>query len=69
MMLLGEGTSKNILRGMEWLIKAAEQGNDSACRLLADIYAQGMFDVSRNEDEAKHWKEMCSNGNENVPRE
>ena len=69
MMLLGEGTSKNILGGMEWLIKAAEQGNYSACRLLADIYAEGMFGVSRNEDEVKHWKEMCSKESDNVARQ
>lgn len=64
MLLLGEGTDKNTLKGMEWLIKAAEQGNDSACGLLADIYDEGLFDVARNEEKAKHWKEMCSTGGE-----
>jgi uncharacterized protein len=60
MLLLGEGTEKNTLKGMEWLIKAGEQGNDSACVLLSDIYAQGMFDVAIDNEQAKHWKEMCS---------
>ena len=60
MLLLGEGTETNTSKGMEWLIKAAEQGNDSACRLLGDIYAEGMFEVAINDEQAKHWKEMCS---------
>jgi TPR repeat protein len=50
MLLLGEGTDQSTLKGMEWIIKAAEQGNDSTCGLLADIYDQGMFDVTRNDE-------------------
>jgi TPR repeat protein len=64
MLLLGEGTDKNTLKGMEWLIMAAEQGNDSACALLADIYEEGLFDVATDDEKAKHWKEMCSRGDE-----
>src|SRR5215216_1843282 len=60
MMLLGEGTTQDTVKGMEWLIKAAEQGNDSACELLADIYDEGMFGITSNEEEAKRWKEMRS---------
>ena len=65
MILNGEGTTQNTLKGMEWLIKSALQGNDSARGLLADIYDEGMFGVPSNEHEAKHWKEMCSEGGEN----
>jgi TPR repeat protein len=64
MLLLGEGTDKNTLKGMEWLIKAAEQGNDSACRLLADIFEEGMYDVASDDKKAKYWREMCSKADE-----
>ena len=64
MLLLGEGADKNTLKGMEWLIKAAELGNDSACGLLAEIYEEGMFDVATDDEKAKHWKEMCFQGDE-----
>ena len=64
MLLLGEGTDKNTLKGMKWLTMAAEQGNDSACALLADIYEEGLFDVASDDKKAKHWKEMCSKGDE-----
>jgi len=64
MLLLGEGTDKNTLKGMKWLTMAAEQGNDSACALLADIYEEGLFDVVGDDKKAKHWKEMCSKGDE-----
>jgi uncharacterized protein len=60
MMLQGEGTDQNTLKGMEWLIKAAEQGNDSACELLTDIYDKGMFEVASNAESAKYWKEKCA---------
>jgi uncharacterized protein len=60
MLLEGEGTDQNTPKGMEWLIKAGEQGNDSACELLVDIYEKGMFDVASNHEKAKYWQEMCS---------
>lgn len=60
MILLGEGTTQNTTKGMEWLIKAADQGNDSACGLLAHIYDEGMFGVTRDDEKAKYWKGMCS---------
>jgi len=60
MMLLGEGTAQNTLKGMEWLNQAAEQGNESACSLLADIHGKGLFGVSNDPEKVRYWEEMCS---------
>ena len=59
MLLLGEGTAQNTLKGMEWLNKAGKQDDFSACRLLADIYHQGLFGVAIDPEKARYWEEMC----------
>ncbi|HEX8144122.1 MAG TPA: tetratricopeptide repeat protein [Pyrinomonadaceae bacterium] len=59
MLLVGEGVAADASRGLEWLIKAAEQEDYSACRLLADIYADGLFGLERDARKALYWKERC----------
>jgi TPR repeat protein len=60
MWLLGEGTAQDTLKGMEWLNKAGEQGELLDCRLLTDIYRQGMFGVAIDPEKARYWEGRCS---------
>jgi hypothetical protein len=51
MLLLGEGTDQSTLKGMEWIIKAAEQGNDSARNLKASQHEGSILEAfNRSKD-------------------
>ena len=55
---LGWGTPIDALNAVEWLRKAAEQGEADACDILAGIYMNGAG-VPANHDLAKRYREMA----------
>ena len=57
MYLLGEGVQANPSEGLRWLRRSAEQGDEHAMRLLADVYRNGYYSVSADPMEAKLWHE------------
>jgi TPR repeat protein len=57
MLLLGEGEPKNTVEGLKWLERAAEQGEFSAIRLLADCYENGYCDVPVDTAKAAYWRD------------
>jgi hypothetical protein len=56
MYLLGEGVQTNPNEGLRWLRLSADQGDESAIRLLADLYRDGMYGVSADAAEAHLWQ-------------
>jgi len=48
MLLEGEGGRQNSHEGIAWLDKAVDRGHDQARRLLADIYARGLYGVTKD---------------------
>lgn len=63
MLLDGEGVPQNSTEAIAWLSKAAEQGHDQAQRLLADVYNEGLFGISKDFEKAQHWeKALLKNG-------
>ena len=57
MLMLGEGTEKDIEKGLWWIEQAANNGEAHAARLLADIYETGHFEVIADPNRAKYWQE------------
>jgi uncharacterized protein len=59
MLLLGEGTEKDISKGMWWLEQAVNNGESSAARLLTDIYQDGLFGIEPDAEAAAKWNEQA----------
>jgi uncharacterized protein len=57
MYLTGEGVQADPSEGVRWLRCSAEQGNQTAMRLLADVYRNGHNGVLVDAMEAKLWDE------------
>jgi hypothetical protein len=60
MYILGEGTEADVPEGLHWLHRAAMQGDWSARHLLADLYRNGYYGVTKNVEEAKRWEHLQS---------
>nr|CBI71173.1 hypothetical protein [uncultured bacterium] len=56
MLLLGEGTQKDVAKGLWWMKRAVANGSRDAARLLSDIYAQGLFGVEASSEKAAYWE-------------
>lgn len=57
MYLLGEGVQADLTEGLRWLKLSADQGDECAIRLLADLYRNGQYGVSADAVEAQLWYE------------
>ncbi len=57
MCLLGEGVEANPNEGLLWLKCSADQGDECAVRLLADLYRNGKYGVPADAVEAELWQE------------
>jgi TPR repeat protein len=57
MYLLGEGVQADPNEGLRWLRRSAEQEDEHAMGLLADVYRNGYYGVSADPTEAKLWHE------------
>lgn len=57
MCLLGEGVEANPTEALRWLKLSADQGDECAIRLLADLYRNGQYGVSADAVEAQLWYE------------
>jgi TPR repeat protein len=58
MYLLGEGVASDTAEGLRWLRLAADQGEESSYRLLADLYRNGYYGVPVDPAEATQWDEL-----------
>ena len=59
MLLLGEGTERDIQKGLWWLEEAAKNGEAYAARVLTDIYKYGLFGVERDQERAISWNKRA----------
>jgi TPR repeat protein len=55
MYLLGEGVPSNPKEGLQWPLGAADQSDEAAFRLLADLYRNGYYGVPLDLGEAERW--------------
>ena len=59
MLLIGEGTEKDIQKGLWWLEQAAGNGGAYAARLLTDVYREGLFGLEPDGEKATRWDEKA----------
>ena len=59
MLCLGEGTEKDVAKGLWWIEQAVGNGEAYAARLLSDVYAKEMFGVEPDPERAAYWNEMA----------
>ena len=59
MLLLGEGTKKDVEKGLWWMEQAVRNGYTYAARVLSDIYKQGMFGVGIDDEKANYCNEKA----------
>jgi hypothetical protein len=57
MYLLGEGVQTSPSEGLQWLRRSADQGDETAIRLLADLYRNGKYGVPADDEEGRRWQE------------
>ena len=57
MLILGEGTEKDVPKGIWWMEQAATNGETNAARVLSDLYNMGLYGVEPDMGEAIYWKE------------
>jgi TPR repeat protein len=57
MCLTGEGVEANPNEGLRWLKRSADQGDECAIRLLADLYRNGKYGIPADAVEAQLWQE------------
>lgn len=57
MCLLGEGVEADPNEGLRWLKRSADQGDECAIRLLADLYCNGKCGIPADVVEAELWQE------------
>ena len=55
MLILGEGTGKDIAKGIWWMEQAVKDGDRYAARVLSDIYREGLFGVEVDFGKADFW--------------
>lgn len=56
MYLLGEGVASDPNEGLRWLLRAADQENEMAIRLLADLYRHGYYGIPTDLAKADQWE-------------
>ena len=59
MLVLGEGTEKDVAKGLWWMEQAVANGDEYAALLLADVYEKGLFGVEPDLDKAAYWNEQA----------
>ncbi len=59
MLILGEGTEKDIAKGLWWMEQAVANGWDYAARVLSEVYEKGLYGVEPNTEKAAYWNERA----------
>ena len=57
MPLLGEGTMKDIEKGLWWMAEAVKNGEAYAAKVLTDIYNEGQFGLEPDREKAMCWND------------
>jgi len=60
MYLKGEGVTKDLVQGADWVRKAATNGSTDAMRLLATNYQQGGMGLEADPEQARYWLQQAA---------
>lgn len=59
MLLLGEGTEKDVMRGLWWMEQAVGNGCEYAAKVLSDVYGRGLYGVALDAEASAYWEERA----------
>lgn len=59
MLLLGEGTGRDVAKGLWWTEQAVANGSAQAARLLSGVYGDGLFGLEADDGKAAFWGERA----------
>lgn len=59
MILLGEGTEKDVAKGLWWMEQAVANRWEYAARVLSEVYEKGLFGVVPDPERAAYWNEKA----------
>lgn len=59
MILSGQGTEKDLKKGIGWIEKAVRHGYKLAAHVLSIIYREGMYGVKPNSLKAAYWNQKA----------
>ncbi len=59
MTLIGEGTSKDLKKGIPWMEQAVANGSELAAHVLSIIYREGMYGVKASSSKAARWNKKA----------
>jgi len=59
MLAYGNGTKRDVDAALKLWQKAARQGNANAIQTLAQVYEQGLFDITPDPEKAAYWKKKA----------
>ena len=57
--LAGRTLPQNNALGMHWIEKAAQGGDNKAQTALARAYAEGLYGVQKDADQARYWAQKA----------
>ncbi len=58
-MVIGEGTEKDLKKGIEWMEQAARNGYQLSAHVLSIIYREGMYEMKPNLSKAAAWNKKA----------
>ena len=59
MLILGEGTEKDVAKGLWWMEQAVKNGHEFSARVLSDFYRKGAYGVEPNPERAEFWNQKA----------
>lgn len=66
MLILGEGTEKDVSKGLWWMEQAVANGWEYAASVLADVYGKGWWGVESDPEKAAYWDERTDDSKNRI---
>ncbi len=60
MLILGEGTERNVPTGLRWMEQSAVNGYIYATSVLSDTYSKGLYGIAPDAEKAAYWNEQIN---------
>ncbi len=66
MMVIGDGTEKDLKKGIEWMEQAARSGYQLSAHVLSIIYREGMYGMKPSRTKAAAWNKKAGSFKDKV---
>ncbi len=66
MMVIGEGTEKDLKKGIEWMEQAVSNGHELSAHVLSIIYREGMYGMKPSRSKAAAWNKKAGSFKDRV---